>query len=204
MREDIREFNKFKTQILLCGVVFASVIGAGSLLVLGPNLEFMYGLALGTCICIVNFNILVLAGKKALAARKPVFGYAGYLLRLCVYGTAFYMALKVGVLSGIGAVLGFFTLTMAIFSIHMLKPALTGRKSKREIAQSVDPEDNSKPYNIGQDTGSATKNTKWNQSFDDEDIEKKKRGGLYRFRKEVFGYAFEDDDKESEKESEKE
>jgi hypothetical protein len=249
MRENIGDFNKFKTQILLCGIVFASVIWVASLLVLGPNLEFVYGLVLGTCICIVNFNVLVLAGKKALDTRKPVFGYAGYLIRLCIYGTAFYMALKVGLLSGIGAVLGFFTLTMSIFSIHMIKPALMGRKNVSEInatkealmalsdgalpdgdkntgdmVQSVNCGQaneamgsdngaalygtstqinsaqltgNNKPDSIEQNTGLETKDKKWNTDFDDLD-EKKKRGRLYRFRKEVFGYAFEDDDKESE------
>ena len=184
MREDITNFNTFKTRILLFGVVFALIIEAGSLFILGPRLEFLYGLALGTSISIVNFNILVITGKKVLSSKKPMLGYFGYMIRLCIYGMAFYMALKISIISGIAAILGFMSLTLAIFFLHMVKPMLKGKQSGEEI------EAPARPVNYVRYISSETEEDRpdgvselWPQ--------KKKRGKLY---KTVFGSVFDDND----------
>ncbi|GHU50649.1 hypothetical protein FACS1894127_6180 [Clostridia bacterium] len=124
------ELTRFKNQIFLHGIVFALFFEAGSLLVLGLNREFAYGLALGTCIAIVNFSILVFTGKTLLNARKPLVGLASYVLRLCVYGFAFYMALRVSLVSGTGAALGFFTIKLGIYNIYVIKPWIMKKRAK--------------------------------------------------------------------------
>ena len=201
MKENTAGLNRFKTQIFLHGLIFASIIEVGSLIILGPDLGFVYGLVMGTCISIVNFSILTFAGNKVLNTGKPVIGFAGYLLRLCIYGIAFYMALNISLVSGMGAILGFMTITIAIIFLHMVKPALGGRKSGVEIIKSVGPDESGESVLSTQGVSLAVEGDKPDKpgDFSDLDQNKKKRGRFSAwFYRELLRSAFDEDDDQSE------
>ena len=198
MKEDTAGFNRFKTQIFLHGLIFASVIEAGSLIILGPDLGFVYGLSMGTCIAVVNFNILIFAGNKVLNTGKPVIGFAGYLLRLCIYGIAFYMALNISLASGMGAILGFMTITLAILFLHMVRPLLSGKKSGADI---IRPDEADESAQSVQGVSFAAGNDKPDEpdGFSDRNTGKKKRGRFSAwFYREVLKSAFDEDEEQSE------
>jgi hypothetical protein len=188
-RGEMGELTRFKNQIFLHGIVFALFFEAGSLFVLGLNREFAYGLALGTCIAIVNFSILVFTGKALLNARKPLMGLASYILRLCVYGFAFYMALQVSLVSGTGAALGFFTIKLGIYSIYVIKPWFVKRMAKDSKVRSEDTGILTEEENVVATAASE------GEIFSEGSMDADKNGNKERseFWREVFGSTFDDD-----------
>jgi hypothetical protein len=96
----------------------ALIFEAGSLLFLGFDIGFAYGLALGTAVSVVNFNILAYTSRKLLNNGYVWMSFAGYIVRLVVYGFAFYAALRVNLVAAFGSALGFLTLKLAIYYVH--------------------------------------------------------------------------------------
>ncbi|MDR2354850.1 MAG: hypothetical protein LBE16_01510 [Clostridiales Family XIII bacterium] len=121
MKNTAKDLTAFKNRIFFHGIVVALIFEAGSLFFLGPNAEFAYGLAFGTAVSIVNFNILVYMSRRLLSSGRAWMGFAGYLVGLTVYGFAFYMSLRVSLIAALGAGLGFLTLKLAIYYIHCIR-----------------------------------------------------------------------------------
>ncbi|MDR0569704.1 MAG: ATP synthase subunit I [Clostridiales Family XIII bacterium] len=195
MRDEVRELTRFKNQIFLHGMIVALIFEAGALLVLGPDAMFAYGLVLGTCIAIVNFNILAITGRKLMNARRPLLSLASYVLRFCIYCMAFYMSLRLGFVSAVGTALGFFTLKLAIYYLHALKPALLKRSGKSggagtpaaEARDAGAREARERKDADGSDVAAGA--AKDGAPFEDDDG--RKRGALW---KEVFGSTFDDEE----------
>ncbi|MDR1246755.1 MAG: hypothetical protein LBK57_06970 [Clostridiales Family XIII bacterium] len=135
MKNTARELTAFKNQIFFHGVIVALIFEAGSLLFLGFDTGFAYGLALGTAVSAVNFSILVFVSKRLLNGGRTWMGFAGYLVRLIVYGFAFFMALRVSNASAVGAALGFITLKIAVYYIHGFKGLRSALSKKRTGAE---------------------------------------------------------------------
>jgi hypothetical protein len=123
--------TSFKNEIFKYGIAIAAVIGLASLPVLGLDAQFLYGLFLGTAIAIVNFSLMSFTFRLALEVRKGAgaIAFLGFLVRLAVYGIAFYMSVKVSLASGAGTALGFLSLKLALFYLHGLKPKFSKGKS---------------------------------------------------------------------------
>jgi hypothetical protein len=136
MKNTANNLTAFKNRIFLYGICIALIFEAGSLLFLGFDLGFAYGLALGTAVSVVNFNILAYTSRKLLNNGRAWMGFVAYVVRLAVYGFAFYMALRVHHSAAIGAALGFLTLKLAIYCIHGFKAP---RKTYAEGTLSVLP-----------------------------------------------------------------
>jgi hypothetical protein len=129
MKNTAKDLAAFKNRIFLYGLSIALIFEGGSLLFLGLDAGFAYGLALGTSVSVVNFNILAYASRRLLNDGRAWMGFVGYLVRLAVYGFAFYMALRVSHAAAIGAALGFLTLKLAIYYIHGFKALRSAKKS---------------------------------------------------------------------------
>ncbi|MDR2296473.1 MAG: ATP synthase subunit I [Clostridiales Family XIII bacterium] len=128
MKNTAESPTAFKNRIFFYGILIALILEAGSLLFLGLDASFAYGLALGTAVSIVNFNILVYTSQRLLDSGRAWMGFAGYLVRLAVYGFAFFMALRVNHTAALGAALGFLTLKLAIYCVHACAALLRGRR----------------------------------------------------------------------------
>ena len=121
--------TSFKNKIFLYGIFVAVIVELVSLPFLGLNMQFSYGLALGTAIAILNFNIMAFTLKRALSGRGISISMLGYIIRLLIYGGTFYISMRVSQLSGLGTVLGFLTLKGAIYYLHGFKAKFSeGRK----------------------------------------------------------------------------
>lgn len=102
-------------QILHAGLAAALLFELLSLPFLGFDIRFLYGLALGTAVAVVNLKLLRITAEWVLSHRwGPAIAVAGYMLRLLVYGAAFLTAYRLGTASGIGSLLGFVTLKLGI------------------------------------------------------------------------------------------
>jgi hypothetical protein len=133
MQKGVREITAFKNRIFIYGILTAVIFEAGSLFFLGFNRDFAYGLALGTAIAIVNFNILAFTLQMVIANGKKWLMLASYMMRLCIYGFAFYMAATIGYVAAAGTALGFVTLKIAIYYLHGFRAKFSkGRKARPE------------------------------------------------------------------------
>lgn len=133
----MEDLTKFKNKIFLYGILVMLLMEVISLLFLGFNLKFSYGLLLGTAISIVNFNILAITITRVVTSGKKFLATISYLIRLIIYGTVFLIAIKTSNYAGIGCVLGFLTTKVAIFFIHGLQPGFKWVRKKKggETAQ---------------------------------------------------------------------
>jgi small basic protein len=131
MKNTSKDLSAFKNRIFFHGILAALIVEAGSLPFLGFDPGFAYGLALGTAVSIVNFNILVYLSRRLLNSGRAWIGFSNYLVRLAVYGFAFYTALRVSLIAALGAALGFLTLKLAIYYVHGFKAPRRDPSEKR-------------------------------------------------------------------------
>lgn len=143
------EIRAFKNQIFKYTILIAVAIQIVALVVLFAlnltgrggvegnflrlSLRFGYGLAMGTCISIVNFSILAFTLDRVLTTGKKAFMGISYILRLVIYGYVFYIAMKTSYLTGMACALGFFSLKVAMYYLH-------GAKAKFSEDRVVSPE----------------------------------------------------------------
>ena len=104
-----------------------------SLPVLGPNILFPYGLAIGTCVAIIALNIISFTVGQAAESgkRKPV--VIGFIIRILFYGGVLYLAVSTSVLSLTGAAIGLVLPHIAMYIMYGLVPAVR-RRTKKEPA----------------------------------------------------------------------
>ena len=112
---------QFKLQIFLHTFVIALIFGVGSIPFLGVDIGYFYGLLLGVCVSIVCFNILLFMSKRVLAAGNKFLATVGYLIRLPIYGFAFYMSMRIGMVAGIACVIGFMAVPLSMLYIFGIK-----------------------------------------------------------------------------------
>lgn len=131
--------NQFKNQIFLGTIIVGLFCEVISLFFLGWNPKFAYGLLLGTAISIVNFNLMEFYLHKTLINSNRWMFFLGYMNRLLIFGVSFYVAIKVGILSGLGAIIGFMTLKIAIFYIHGIRAKFSTGRIVREEPEELQP-----------------------------------------------------------------
>lgn len=132
----------FKNQILGYSLIIAGIAWLISLIFLRINIQFLYGLALGTFVSFVNLNVLMFTSKLVLKKSKPVLASLGLVFRLCIYGYVFYVALRVSSVAGIGCIIGFLTQKIAIYYVYGFKAKYsTDRKISPELAAEYEAED---------------------------------------------------------------
>lgn len=115
-------------------LLIAGIIEIVSLLFLGWNPKFLYGLALGTFVALGNFSLLLATSKLTLLTKKGMFiNILGYVIRLTIYGGTFFISYRLGVVPGIGTLLGFMTLKIALYHEHGIRPGFKKQKKQEEV-----------------------------------------------------------------------
>ncbi|MDD3167954.1 MAG: ATP synthase subunit I [Eubacteriales bacterium] len=131
--------TSFKNEIFKYGIMAAAIIELASLPFMGLDVQFFYGLSLGTAIAIVNFNLMAFTFWMTLEKRKSAIAFIGFLVRLAIYGTAFYMSMRISLISALGTALGFFTLKLALFYLHGFKSEFSKGRVVREEPEELQP-----------------------------------------------------------------
>ena len=116
--------SKFKKEISLCTVVLAIIVEIISLPIIGWNTLFVYGLAIGTVVAIINTNILSKAVEKAVENNKRKYIIITYILRMVLYGGAFALSLKTANIAGLGTAIGFFLPQISMHIVAGLFPKI--------------------------------------------------------------------------------
>lgn len=138
----MNEINALKKQIFLYGILVAVLCEIISLFILGLNMKFSYGLALGTCIAIVNFNLLIFTWNKVLTSGSKWLAVIGYFIRMALYGYCFFICVKIGYMVGFACLIGFFTLKLPMYWLYGIKYKYNrNRKVRPEVQAIYDEED---------------------------------------------------------------
>ncbi len=112
---------KYKNQIILYAMVVFIIFEIISLIFLRFNVQFLYGLLLGTAIAIVNFNLLYLTSLLVCKIGHSGFfvSFMAAILRLFIFGFVFFAALKVSNLAAFAAAIGFLTIKIGIYYCNL-------------------------------------------------------------------------------------
>lgn len=120
-------------------ILIAVIIELGSLCIIGWVPQFLYGLALGTSVAIINYKLLVLSSKASLKMGRGLsLAIVGYCVRLVIYGVAFYVSYKIGTVSGIATLFGYMTIKLAMFYVYGFKSGFKPRDYKGANLRDLD------------------------------------------------------------------
>ena len=139
------DLTGFKNKIFFHAIIIMGIIEVVSIPFLGLDVKFGYGLLMGTCISIVNFNILAITLNRALQNGNKLLVILSYFLRLAIYGFALISAFKVSNQAGLACILGFLTVKLAIDYLHGFKAKFSkDRKVRPEVMEQFEKEDREK------------------------------------------------------------
>lgn len=93
----------------------------------GFDAGFVYGLAVGTAVGIVNFGLLAFALNLSLSQKRAGAGMLftlAFVLRLVIYGAAFLAAYQISLTAGVACLIGFITVKISIFFANFVKKSI--------------------------------------------------------------------------------
>jgi hypothetical protein len=105
---------------IICGAIFEIL----SIIIIGPSIQFTYGLAMGALIAITNFSLMAFIFDKILTEKKIALSMIGYIIRLGLCAAVVLVALKISIICAAGALLGLLTIKISIFYLHGTKNKL--------------------------------------------------------------------------------
>lgn len=105
---------------IICSAIFEIV----SVIVIGLNMKFTYGLAIGTLIAIFNFSLMSFVFNKMLSEKNIGLSILGYIIRLGLSAAVIIVTLKIDIICAVGALLGLLTIKISIFYLHGIKNKL--------------------------------------------------------------------------------
>lgn len=127
------DIAKLKNEIWIASLVIALIAELVSLPIIGWDVGFLCGLALGTLSSIVSFGVLVWAGKRAIEQGKKSMSVVGYFIRLAIYGLAFVIAIKLSLYAALASLIGIMSSKLALIYAYGIKPKV-GRKPNKKDA----------------------------------------------------------------------
>ena len=126
--------SKLKKEITLYSLIAAVITGVISLLVIGPDIFFPYGLAIGICIAIVNLNIISVSIERAFDRGKRWPVIVGFFIRVLLYGGAFLLAVRTSPISGLGAAIAFLLPHLMMYLCQGILPYFRRKLNKEPPA----------------------------------------------------------------------
>jgi len=105
-----------------------------SLPIVGPGILFPYGLAIGTCVSIINLGIISISIGSAVERGKKGPVIVGYIVRILLYAGAFLLAIKTSGITGLGAAIGFMLPRITLYIRYALLPLIRRKLGKESQA----------------------------------------------------------------------
>lgn len=125
---------ELRKTVSLAAAVIGAVICVVAVIIADNKMPMALGVIIGTCVSILNFNIMALAGEKAieLSAEKAKGKMTvSYLIRYGIYILVLIAAFKIPVFSVAGTVMGFFTSILALYLTQILNTSGNRDKLKK-------------------------------------------------------------------------
>lgn len=122
------EYKKFRNKVIVGELVTGLFFAAISIPIIGLDGHFLFGLFLGTIVTVLNFILLVITGVKLMEVQSRAPVVLGYFGRLVIYGIAFFICIKIDLMTGLGCGISFMTLPVAILFIYGIFSRFPGAK----------------------------------------------------------------------------
>ena len=111
-------------------IIAAAAAELISLPVLGPNILFPYGLAIGACASVIALNIIHYSIERAAERRKKGPVVLGFIVRVLLYGGALFFAVSTAGLTFAGAAIGLVLPHAALYVMRGLLPVIRKKIAK--------------------------------------------------------------------------
>ena len=132
MRLRMKESWKNRKETILWALPFMMIFEGASLPFIGWRLEYATGLCIGFLVSILCFLIMNVVTERVLNTGKGGMVIPGLLLRIFLYGGAFYLtAVRISLLSGLGAGLGFLTAILSVLFLRGVRPMVRHRRARK-------------------------------------------------------------------------
>ena len=115
---------ELRRTVSITAAIIGAVICVVAALLSGDVVRMSLSVLLGTCVSIFNFNLMALAGEKAIEmtpekARSKM--TVSYLIRYAIYIVFLIIAVKVPLFNVIGVAVGYITSIAALYITQFLK-----------------------------------------------------------------------------------
>lgn len=115
---------ELRRTVSITAAIIGAVICVVAVLLSGDVVHMSLSVLLGTCVSIFNFNLMALAGEKAIEmtpekARSKM--TVSYLIRYAIYIVFLILAVKVPLFNVIGVAVGYITSIAALYITQFLK-----------------------------------------------------------------------------------
>lgn len=110
--------KEFRNEIIIWALLMNVPAEIVSLFVIGPEIMFPLGLAIGTAVSIVGFIMLVKTGEAQVVTKVSLFIVVGYFFGLILYGISFYICIRLSYICAFGCVYGFATIHLGIMFLY--------------------------------------------------------------------------------------
>ena len=114
----VTNLKAFRNELILWALIMAAAAELASLLIIGWDVPFLLGLAAGTAVSVIGVIILVGTGSALMTTGRKSPIILGYLARLVLYGTVFFICIRISVPCGFGCIAGFVTLHFGIMFLY--------------------------------------------------------------------------------------
>ena len=101
-----------------------------SLIIIGPNILFTYGLAIGACAAIIALYIISISINRAAETGNKKSVTFGFVIRILLYGGALFLAVRTSDISFAGAAIGLLVPHVALYIMYGLLPAARRKLGK--------------------------------------------------------------------------
>ena len=115
---------ELRRTVSITAAIIGAVICVVAIVLTRDVVHMSLSVLLGTCVSILNFNLMALAGEKAIEmtpekARSKM--TVSYLIRYAIYIVFLIIAVKVPLLNVIGVAVGYITSIAALYITQFLK-----------------------------------------------------------------------------------
>jgi len=125
------DITKIRKDLILYTIIAAAAVEIISLPVLGPNILFPYGLAIGACAAIISLYIISRTIEQAAESRRRSPVIFGFIIRVLLYGGALYLAVSTSPVSLAGAAIGLLLPHISLYIMYGLVPAVRRKRQGR-------------------------------------------------------------------------
>ena len=115
---------KLRRTVSITAAIIGAVICVVAIILTRNVVSSLLSVLLGTAVSILNFNLMALAGEKAIdmapeKARSKM--TVSYLIRYAIYIVFLIIAIKIPILNAIGVAVGYITSIAALYITQFLK-----------------------------------------------------------------------------------
>lgn len=118
----MNETLELRMKIFKYTIILSIIIGIGSIFALNEPIPFLYGLAFGTLMSILNFSLLAKTVEKAVTMdpeKAKLYMTSRYSIRFFLYGVVLFVSIQAPYINVLGTIVGILSIKAIIYAINI-------------------------------------------------------------------------------------